>query len=205
VKHGSFSRKTHKASEKVQKAPEKVHKAFETVACHNPLEGSGPYTLDTLYGTSKGLSRIVGTSLEAQWTSLWPSQKVCFHNLPRAYGETPRQVDRVTSFSSGLQTAGKELGLGFFDGVTGLVKQSIQGAKDDGAKGFIKGVGRGVAGIVVKPAAGIYALPGHTMMGVYKEFQKHLGEGVATYIRSARIAQGFDEWMYSTEEEREKR
>jgi hypothetical protein len=140
---------------------------------------------------------------EAQWTSLWPSQKVCFHNLPRAYGETPRQVDRVTSFSSGLQTAGKELGLGFFDGVTGLVKLPIQGAKDDGAKGFIKGVGRGVAGIVVKPSAGIYALPGYTMMGVYKEFQKHLGEGVATYILSARIAQGFDEWMYSTEEERE--
>jgi Ubiquitin interaction motif len=179
----------------------RCREASQSISSHLPLENSSAVTLDTLYGTSKGIGRIVGAGLRSPMDFTMAISKG-FHNLPRMYGEEPRQVDRVTDLGSGFRTAGKEFGYGLFDGIAGLVTQPIQGAKKEGASGFLKGVGRGIAGVAIKPAAAAYALPAYAMMGVYKEIQKRLGEGVATYILSARIAQGFDEWIHTTDEER---
>jgi hypothetical protein len=85
--------------------------------------------------------------------------------------------------------------LGFFDGITGLVTQPLQGAKQEGASGFIKGFGKGIAGLVVKPGAGIYGLPGYAMKGIYKEIQKHFGASANNYIIAARTAQGWEAWL----------
>ena len=38
--------------------------------------------------------------------------------------------------------------------MTGVVTQPIKGAKKEGAAGFLKGMGKGFAGLIVKPAAG---------------------------------------------------
>jgi hypothetical protein len=76
------------------------------------------------------------------------------------------------------------------------------GAKKEGAAGFFKGFGRGIAGIVVKPGAGLYALPAYVMMGVYKEIQKKFGETVQGYIIAARVAQGYEDWLRIDENQR---
>lgn len=44
---------------------------------------------------------------------------------------------------------------GLYDGVTGLVTQPLAGAQGDGFAGFAVGMGRGLAGVIVKPTAGI--------------------------------------------------
>ena len=44
---------------------------------------------------------------------------------------------------------------GVVDGVTGLVQAPLRGAELEGAAGALKGVGRGVVGLVVKPVVGI--------------------------------------------------
>jgi hypothetical protein len=54
-----------------------------------------------------------------------------------------------------LKAAGKGLGLGFYDGISGLVTQPIKGAKEGGGAGFIKGVGKGLGGVVLKGGAGM--------------------------------------------------
>ena len=41
-----------------------------------------------------------------------------------------------------------------FDGITGLVTQPIDGAKKEGIAGLIKGLGKGIGGVVLKPQAG---------------------------------------------------
>ena len=41
-----------------------------------------------------------------------------------------------------------------FDGISGIVTQPIEGAKKEGVAGFIKGFGKGIGGIVLKPSAG---------------------------------------------------
>ena len=78
-----------------------------------------------------------------------------FHNAPKLYGDdTVRNPDKVTGFKSGLKTAGKEFGLGFYDGITGLITQPIKGAKHEGPAGFAKGLYKGIGGLVLKPGAG---------------------------------------------------
>ena len=111
----------------------------------------------------------------------------------------------------------QEFGFGFYDGISGLVTQPLEGAKKEGVAGLIKGFGKGIGGVVLKPGAGkpsnnyplnsiayqtaIWGLPGYTFKGIYKELQKHLGSSVQNYIVAARTAQGYDEWHTSSREE----
>lgn len=48
----------------------------------------------------------------------------------------------------------QEFGLGFYDGISGLITQPIEGAKKEGVAGLIKGFGKGLGGVVLKPGAG---------------------------------------------------
>ena len=112
----------------------------------------------------------------------------------------------------------QEFGFGFYDGISGLVTQPLEGAKKEGVAGLIKGFGKGIGGVVLKPGAGeysnnepidalthevaIWGLPGYTFKGIYKELQNHLGSSVQNYIVAARTAQGYDEWHNSSQEER---
>ena len=40
-------------------------------------------------------------------------------------------------------------------GVAGVVLEPMRGAESGGAGGFVRGVGKGLAGLVVKPVAGV--------------------------------------------------
>jgi hypothetical protein len=79
----------------------------------------------------------------------------------------------------------------------------MEGAKKEGAAGFIKGFGKGIGGIVLKPGAAIFGIPAYTMKGVYKELQQLSGSSVQNYIIAARTAQGYDEWHRSSAQERQ--
>jgi hypothetical protein len=79
-----------------------------------------------------------------------------FHNVPKLYQDhTVRPHETVTGMKSGLQAAGRDFGHGVYDGVTGVITQPVNGAKEEGALGFLKGVGKGIGGLVLKPTAGI--------------------------------------------------
>ncbi|EOD52039.1 putative udp-glucuronosyl udp-glucosyltransferase protein [Neofusicoccum parvum UCRNP2] len=125
-----------------------------------------------------------------------------FHNTSKLYGEEPRQVEKVTGFSSGIKVAGKEFGTGLYEGISGIITQPLKGAKEEGAGGFIKGVGRGIAGIALKPQAAAFAIPAYTMKGIYMGIRKPFGATVQNYIIAARTAQGWEEYNKSTGEER---
>jgi len=113
--------------------------------------------MKTALGTGKGIQRIVGAGLKSPLDFSMGLAKG-FHNAPKLYGDEVRQVDKVTGFNSGMKTAAKEFGLGFYDGLSGLVTQPLKGARKEGAAGFLKGVGMGVGGLVLKPGAGTFGL-----------------------------------------------
>lgn len=126
-----------------------------------------------------------------------------FHNAPKLYGdESVRKSEKITDFSSGIRVAGKEFGYGFYDGISGLVTQPFEGAKKEGAAGFIKGFGKGLGGIVLKPGAAIWGIPGYTSQGIYKELQKQFGPSVDNYIIASRTAQGYEDVRNASVEER---
>jgi hypothetical protein len=58
------------------------------------------------------------------------------------------------------------LGGGVVSGVSGIVTQPIKGAQQGGAEGFFVGLGRGLMGVVVKPAVGVLDLASRTTEGI---------------------------------------
>ena len=112
-----------------------------------------------------------------------------FHNAPRLYGDsTVRTPPRISGIQSGLRAAGSEFVFGVYDGVTGLALQPYHGARDNGALGFVKGVGKGIGGFVLKDLAAIIGPFGYTLKGVHKEIIKN--RQPTAFIRKARMIQG---------------
>ena len=73
--------------------------------------------------TSKGLGRSITTVMQTPGDLSMGLTKG-FHNMPKLWGDnTVRPQPRVSDFKSGARAAGKEFGLGMYDGFTGLVSQ----------------------------------------------------------------------------------
>ena len=160
-------------------------------------------SLDTVVGAGRSASRIASTGLRTPM-DFTLSLARGFHNAPKLYGDDKvRQTEKVTDLQSGLKVAGKEFGFGLYDGISGLVTQPIDGAKKGGIAGFLKGVGKGIAGVVIKPQGAFWALQGYTFKGIYKEIQKHFGASTLNYIIAARTSQGYEAMNASTRYERE--
>lgn len=153
--------------------------------------------------TSKGLGRMVKALVQGPMnisTALTQGSR----NIAKAWGDdTFRPQSRVTDFLSGTKAAVTECGLGWYEGVTGLVTQPWNGAQKEGAVGFAKGVGKGLGGAFVHPLAGSFGILSYTMKGVHKELQKLYRGSVQDYIVASRTAQGYEEWLQSSDTEKE--
>ncbi|KAI4919749.1 hypothetical protein J4E90_001886 [Alternaria incomplexa] len=112
-----------------------------------------------------------------------------FHNAPRLYGdETVRRPPRVTGFHSGTRAGRDEFLYGVKDGVSGLVTQPYNGAKQNGVIGAVRGVGFGIGGFVLKDIAALLGPLAYTMKGLDAEYMKRYQP--TNYLRRARIAEG---------------
>ncbi|RPA72901.1 UDP-Glycosyltransferase/glycogen phosphorylase [Ascobolus immersus RN42] len=125
-----------------------------------------------------------------------------FHNAPLLYGDTIRPPEHITGIQSGVRAAARGLGLGFWDGITGLVTQPLAGAKEGGAAGFMKGVGKGLGGIVLKPGAGIFGVSGYAMEGIYREVVKMRKSGIDSHLMAVHMADGLLQSEGLTDEDR---
>jgi UDP:flavonoid glycosyltransferase YjiC (YdhE family) len=153
--------------------------------------------------TSKGLGRFVKSFVQAPM-EISVNLTKGFHNLPKLWGDdTVRHQEQISDFKSGAIAAGKEFGFGWYDGVTGLITQPWKGAQKEGTSGFVKGIGKGLGGFVTKPFGAISGILGYTMKGVHKEVQKLFGSSVQNYIITSRVAQGYEEWLQSSDAEKQ--
>lgn len=126
----------------------------EEMAQKKPRDKDCGPSAEAILEAGKGVGHIVGMGVRTPMNFCLGLAKG-FRNVPRLYhDETVRPVEKVTDFRSGLKVAGKEFGLGLFDGISGLVTQPLHGAEKEGAAGLVKGFGKGIGGIVTKPAAG---------------------------------------------------
>ncbi len=138
--------------------------------------------------TGKGLTKS-GEALAKAPMDLSLAIAQGFHNAPRLYGDsTVRRPIRVTGMHSGLNAAGHEFVYGVWDGWTGLVVHPYKGARDEGAVGLVKGVGKGVGGFVLKDLAAVFGPIAFTLKGVHKEIQR--SRQPTAFIQRARIRQG---------------
>lgn len=111
-------------------------------------------SLERALHAGKSINNIVATGMKSPMNFCLGAARG-FRNAPTLYNDdTVRPAEKVTSFASGLKVAGKEFGFGMFDGITGLVTQPLRGAEKDGGIGLLKGFGKGIGGLMLKPAAG---------------------------------------------------
>jgi sterol 3beta-glucosyltransferase len=54
-----------------------------------------------------------------------------FYNVPKLYGSEVREHGKVTNFTSGIKEGSKGLFYGYYDGITGLVREPLKGAKEE--------------------------------------------------------------------------
>jgi hypothetical protein len=154
-------------------------------------------------GAGKGVMRIVGAGMKFH-TNFCLGLARGFRNAPKLYNDdTVRPTEKVTGFASGVKVAGKEFGLGFYDGLAGLVTQPMKGAEKEGGRGLLKGIGKGIAGLALKPAAGIWALPAYVSQGITVEMRGLFKRAEGEYILASRVKQGEEDFYAgSTAEER---
>lgn len=97
-----------------------------------------------------------------------------FHNAPaHLLGDrTIRMRNDITGVKSGLKAGVEEVCFGFYDAVTGIVTQPVHGFEQDGTVGLVKGVGRGVGGLVCKSVAGTLGFPSYSLKGLAKSVRR---------------------------------
>ncbi|KAG5642001.1 hypothetical protein DXG03_003801 [Asterophora parasitica] len=112
------------------------------------------------------------------------------YNAPKLYGSKIRQPGKVTGFTSGVKEAGRGLFYGYYDGITGLVREPYEGAKTGGFFGAVKGSARSFVNATVRPAAGIVGVVAHPFQGAWKSLQTATGRKQESQIRSTRLRDG---------------
>lgn len=204
--------------------PSKSHNVFTTLVMHGGKMSKRFINLVIWLPTDLSLSLSKG-----------------FHNAPKLYHDPMmKATPKVINLRSGFRAAGKvrpipiilsksnarltgrqEFRDGFSDGITGLVTQPRYGFKQKGAKGMIKGMGKGVGGVFLKPSAGkihhlghlkshmpnlfqpgLWGLAGYPLSGLRRKLLASLGKSQECQIIASRIAQGHEEMRSSSAEER---
>ncbi|KAK7963820.1 Sterol 3-beta-glucosyltransferase [Apiospora saccharicola] len=159
--------------------------------------------LDRVMGAGNSIGNIVTTGVKTPMNFCLGLARG-LRNAPKLYNDdTVRPTEKVTDLTSGIKVAGKEFGLGLFDGITGLVTQPLRGAEKEGAAGFVKGFAKGIGGVVFKPAAGAWAIPAYAMAGLHAEIRSKFAQSAYNYIVASRISQGNLDYQNASHEERD--
>ncbi|CAF0751812.1 unnamed protein product [Rotaria sordida] len=66
-----------------------------------------------------------------------------------------KRQEPATKGRTEIAIEGKNVVMGFVEGVKGVVTKPVSGAKESGASGFVKGLGKGFLGLVTRPTGGI--------------------------------------------------
>ncbi|KAJ7932676.1 glycosyltransferase family 1 protein [Mycena leptocephala] len=126
-----------------------------------------------------------------------------FYNAPKLYGSKVRKTGKVTGFASGLKEGGKGLFYGYYDGITGLVREPYEGAQKEGFMGAVKG---SLRSCICKrndpPAGGIVGLIAHPVRGLWKSVQSPMAQKQEQQQREVRISDGIEVVRKSTQTQR---
>lgn len=109
-------------------------------------------------GAAGAVSRITGTLGKGLATL----------TLDDEYQKKRREAlnKRPANAREGFARGGKGLVMGVFDGVTGIVRKPMEGAKQEGVSGFFKGVGKGLVGVVTRPTSGVVDFASSSFEGI---------------------------------------
>ncbi|KAJ6034155.1 hypothetical protein N7499_003256 [Penicillium canescens] len=114
-----------------------------------------------------------------------------FRQVPRLYGEEPKDYGTIDSWKSGAIFGGRNFVDGMTDGFKGLVTEPYQGAKEEGALGVVKGLVKGTIGFATKiPSAGL-GLVAYPFQGIAKSIESTVRSKTRKAVINARLKDGY--------------
>ncbi|PYH93363.1 UDP-glucose,sterol transferase [Aspergillus ellipticus CBS 707.79] len=166
------------------------------------MSNTKEFFAEASYHSSKALKHMLNWAIMIP-TDITLTLSRGFHNAPKLYHDTlVEDTPRVMGVRSGLRAAGVELTHGIYNGVTGLVTQPMVEMEKSGGTGLLKGVGKGVGGVFLKPMAGLWGLAGYPLDGIHKNLRNSLAKSKTRDILTSRMRQGIEEMCAASTQER---
>jgi hypothetical protein len=140
----------------------------------------------------KGFGQFMGSYTRGVIVDIPHAAAEGFRQVPRLYGEQPKDYGAVQDWKSGATVGGKNFVDGMMEGFSGLVTQPIKGGKEGGALGVVKGLAKGTAGFMTKvPSAGL-GLVAYPFQGIVKSIESSVRSKTRKAIITARLRDGYE-------------
>lgn len=159
-------------------------------------KGSADFVASIGRGSSSLLTNTVGGLVG----SIGAIPRAVAQGLETAVGDRDYLAERdsirggraraVSSPAQGLVTGALSFGHGIASAAAGLIRDPIQGAAEEGASGFIKGLGKGFIGGVLKPITGALDLIAEPAAGLRSMMVSDRGREYAEPVRPSRAFWG---------------
>lgn len=132
-----------------------LHKSPSFPAELDPQGRNGLSVAGSMLGASlKGFGKFTGSYFKGVVVDIPHAAAEGFRQVPRLYGEKPKDYGTIQDWKSGAIFGGKNFVDGMTDGFTGIFTQPVQGATEEGALGAVKGLAKGTMGFATKVPSG---------------------------------------------------
>ncbi|CAF1138697.1 unnamed protein product [Adineta steineri] len=128
---------------------------------YEPYKGAIEGPMEFAEGVATGVRTLVGSAVGGAAGAFSKITGVLGKGLATLTFDEDYKISRIrrkepaTHATTDIAVGGKNVVMGFVDGVTGVVTKPVSGAKEGGASGFVKGLGKGFIGLVTRPTGGI--------------------------------------------------
>ncbi|KAJ7489441.1 putative sterol glucosyltransferase [Mycena latifolia] len=164
-----------------------------------PGSRSGVHTAGAMVAASgKSVGKVVSTYFRGTMVDIPLAVTEGLRVMPKLYGEEPKDYGEIKGWKSGAVVAGKTFAHGMSEGLTDLFVQPYKGARDEGAWGMAKGVGKGAIGLTAKVGSGALGLVTYPSQGIYKSILAASHSKTRKGIQNLRHVEG--EWLLRTEQ-----
>ncbi|KAJ6030931.1 hypothetical protein N7460_011197 [Penicillium canescens] len=162
-----------------------------TANASSASKGHGARLAGRMAGASmKSLANFVPTALKGMTVDIPLAMTEGMRNVPRLYGEKPRDHGSVTGIKSGFTLAGTGFALGMVEAVSDLVVKPYEGFRKDGAKGAATGIGKGMANMTSKAGCAMFGVVVYPGVGIAKTLRSAVYSKTRKRIIKARRAEG---------------
>ncbi|CAM4829563.1 unnamed protein product, partial [Rotaria magnacalcarata] len=128
---------------------------------YEPYKGAVQGPMEFAEGVATGVRVLFGSAVGGAAGAFSKITSVVGKGLANLTFDEDYKASRIRRKEPGVTATthiamgGKNVVMGFVDGVKGVVSKPIRGAQHGGASGFFKGLGQGVIGLVARPTGGV--------------------------------------------------
>ncbi|KAJ8122891.1 hypothetical protein ONZ43_g1029 [Nemania bipapillata] len=122
-------------------------------------KGAASFVKKSVYGFSDSFSKVTGSFGKGLAAATLDKQFQDRRRITRARNRPKHALFGVTAGANSFFTS-------VASGIGGVARKPLEGAEQEGAVGFLKGVGKGFIGLATKPAVGIFDLASNVSEGI---------------------------------------